>query len=164
MRAQTQESLAHRIDRVLAHLAGALDQPLSLDALAEVACLSRFHFHRCYSALLGETPAETLRRLRLTRAAGELVNGRRPLREIAARAGYGSLAAFVRAFAAAYGQPPGSFRAAALPPPARRPADQPCFEIYRNDPRRTPPAELLTEVCMLLEPEGTAGGDSRSQR
>lgn len=122
LREAGRESLARRIDRVLVHLGAHLDEELSLDDLAEIASLSRFHFHRSYRGLVGETVAETLRRLRLTRAAGALLQGRAPLAAIAAAAGYRSVAAFTRAFAAAYGTPPAAYRKAgrlvALSPPA----------------------------------------------
>ncbi len=142
-RPATREALARRIDRVLAHLGGALDGELSLDRLAEVASLSRFHFHRSYRALLGETVAETVRRLRLTRAAGALVQGRRPIAEIARSAGYGSVAAFTRAFAAAYGQPPAAYRKAGrlVPPADPAPADP--ARPYEVRLERQPPLTLL---------------------
>jgi methylphosphotriester-DNA--protein-cysteine methyltransferase len=62
---------SRRIERVARHIGAHLDQPLELGALAEVACFSPCHFHRIYRALSGETVAETIRRHRLHRAAGE---------------------------------------------------------------------------------------------
>lgn len=106
-----------RIDRVQAHIARAVaedgrgDARLDLDALAEIACFSRFHFHRIYRAMTGETPAQTVRRLRLHRAATALLDSDRPVAEIAKEAGYGGVEAFTRAFAAAYCAGPATFRA-----------------------------------------------------
>jgi AraC family transcriptional regulator len=40
-----------------------------------------------------------------------------------------------------------------LPQSGRRFRDAPCFEIYLNDPRTTPPEELLTEVYVPLQEE-----------
>lgn len=54
-----------RIERVRAHVAANLASDLSLDALAEVAALSRFHVHRAWRAEAGETLADTVRRERL---------------------------------------------------------------------------------------------------
>ena len=59
----------------------------------------------------GETAADTLSRLRLGRAALQLLSTKVPIAGIARRAGYGSPAAFSRAFAAAYRQTPSGFRA-----------------------------------------------------
>ncbi len=99
-----------RIARVHEYIASHLDQVLDLDQLSSVAFLSRWHFHRIYREATGETVTETVRRLRLHRAAVDLVQADAPLTRVARRAGYGSLPAFARAFASAYGLPPGSYR------------------------------------------------------
>ncbi|WP_343717037.1 AraC family transcriptional regulator [Inquilinus sp.] len=99
-----------RIQRVVDHIAAHLDDPVDLDRLAGVACFSPYHFHRAYRYLLGETVAETVRRLRLHRAAGTLLDSETAVARIAQRAGYGSTAAFTRAFAERYGRPPGAYR------------------------------------------------------
>ena len=101
---------SRRIERVLDHIGAHLDEPLDLERLAAVACFSSYHFHRIYRAVTGETVADTLRRLRLQRAAGELVEGHPAIARIARRAGYGSVAAFARAFRAGYGIPPATYR------------------------------------------------------
>ncbi len=100
-----------RIDLVIAHIGAHLDDPLDLDALAAVACFSPYHFHRIYRSVMGETAAETMRRLRLHRASGEIIQSTTPVARIARRAGYGSVAAFTRAFTSAYG-----VAAGAVPP------------------------------------------------
>ncbi|WP_299083682.1 GyrI-like domain-containing protein [uncultured Ruegeria sp.] len=271
-------------DRVLRVLAYIHDNPagdLSLDTLADVAAMSRFHWHRVFRALTGETCAQSVRRLRLHRAAIWLVQSDKPVAQIAVEVGYPNLKSFARAFSEAYGRSPTAFRKVGqfLPAnphfktgeypmhpvttrtePARRvvalphkgaygeigksfeafsalcesrelwskvgpviglyldspdtvpedqlrsfagaeyrgdqtpegmddlkiqggktavltfkgpysglhaayhslfgnwlpesgeePADQPCYEIYLNDPRETPPEELLTEICLPLK-------------
>lgn len=105
---------SERIQRVREHIHTHLDEPLDLDSLADIACLSRFHWHRIYRAMSGETAAQTVRRLRLARAAHDLVSTPRSLDAIAERAGYGSTPAFTRAFTTAYGVPPATFRASGL--------------------------------------------------
>lgn len=99
-----------RIERVVAHIAANLDEPLDLGGLAAIACFSPYHFHRIYRGMTGETAADTLRRLRLHRASGELVRGTAEIAGIARRAGYGSVEAFNRAFAQSYGLPPAAYR------------------------------------------------------
>jgi AraC family transcriptional regulator len=101
---------AARVERVHAYLSEHLDRDLDLDHLAGVACFSPFHFHRIYHALQGETVAESVRRMRLHRAAIDLIEGEVPIARVATRAGYGSQAAFTRAFRAAYGTPPAAYR------------------------------------------------------
>ena len=116
-RAATRTDYAMRLERVFQWLADHLDDSLDLDHLADVACLSPHHFHRIYHAIQGETAAETVRRLRLHRAAVELITGELPVTRVARRAGYGSQEAFTRAFKAAYGVPPARYRASFVPMP-----------------------------------------------
>ncbi|MGH1575651.1 AraC family transcriptional regulator [Planktotalea sp.] len=99
-----------RIGRVSNHIHDNLDAPLDLDTLADVAAMSRFHWHRVYRAVMGETAAQTVKRLRLARAASELSNSAIRIPEIAKRAGYSSDVAFSRAFSGAYGTSPGNYR------------------------------------------------------
>ena len=85
-------------------------RPPNLEAMAEAAAFSPFHFHRLYRELTGETPAETLARERLSRAAAMLVREGLPVAVVAKSCGYGSAAAFTRAFRGAYGVPPAAYR------------------------------------------------------
>jgi AraC family transcriptional regulator len=99
-----------RMRRVIEHVYDHLDQPLDLNALADVAHLSPHHWHRVYHAMCGETLAQTVKRLRLHRAAGDLANGAAPIPHVAERAGYPNLQSFTRMFKAEYGLPPAAFR------------------------------------------------------
>lgn len=99
-----------RIERVTAYIHDHIDEPLDLDRLAEVACLSRFHWHRIYRAVSGETVAQTLKRVRMSRAGFDLSRTDKPLAEIAKRSGYPNVRSFTRAFKGAYGVPPGEYR------------------------------------------------------
>ena len=100
-----------RLARVTAYIYDHLDDELDLQKLAEVACLSPYHWHRIYRAVQGETVAATVKRLRLHRAAGQLVQTAMTVQEIAERSGYKSLASFTRTFGAVYGLPPAQYRA-----------------------------------------------------
>jgi AraC family transcriptional regulator len=101
---------SERLDRVAAYIETHLDDTIDLMTLAEVAHLSSYHFHRVYHAVSGETVAVTVKRLRLQRAAGDLVQTRKSIAEIVRRSGLGSVAAFTRAFKAEYGLPPAQYR------------------------------------------------------
>jgi AraC family transcriptional regulator len=103
---------AERIQRVVDFLAAHLDEPLDLETLARVAFFSPYHFHRIYRALLGETVNDTVRRLRLQRAAIDLLDRDLSIERTARRAGYTSQAAFTRAFSTEYGEPPARYRGA----------------------------------------------------
>lgn len=93
-----------RINRVIDHVERNLDQPLSLAVLADVAHLSRYHFHRIFAAMVGETLHGFVQRLRLEKAATMLVgNPRASITAIAIDCGFSSSASFARAFKDAFG-------------------------------------------------------------
>jgi AraC family transcriptional regulator len=92
------------IDLVLA----SLDDDVSGAELAAQAHFSRDHLDRLLAAATGESPVALRRRLLLERAAWQLRGGASPS-ELFEPAGYGSLAAFSRAFSRAYGAPPSAF-------------------------------------------------------
>lgn len=192
-----------RLDRVLAYLADHLDAEVDLERLSDVACFSPFHFHRIYRAVQGETVAETVRRMRLHRAACDLLEGERPIERVAARAGYGSQAAFTRAFRSAYGAPPAAYRTSAIAGgpgpyaveertiPAIRVAmlghvgdyagigtafdrlnamavsrglvgpTTRYFGIFHDDPAGTPAEALRSEACVTVPDDFAAEGDVR---
>jgi AraC family transcriptional regulator len=99
-----------RMQRVTDWLVQHLDQPFDLDRLAELAHFSPYHFHRVYTVAMGEPVAETVRRMRLHRAAVQLVTSEQPVALIARRAEYGSVQAFGRVFRQTYGVPPAQYR------------------------------------------------------
>ncbi|CUH53884.1 AraC family transcriptional regulator [Shimia marina] len=99
-----------RMLRVLTYIHDHPAEDLSLDRLAEVAAMSRFHWHRVFRAMTGETCAQAVRRVRLHRAASLLLREDVPVAEVAQRVGYDQLRSFNRAFAAQYGQTPQAFR------------------------------------------------------
>jgi AraC family transcriptional regulator len=106
----TRQGYAARIGRVVDYLHDHIEDELNLDLLADVAAMSRWHWHRVYTAMQGETVAATVRRLRLSRAADRLANSDADIGEIAARAGYTTAEAFGRAFKQSYGMTPGAYR------------------------------------------------------
>ena len=136
----TMHDHATRLERVFKWLADHLDDTIDLTRLADVACLSPYHFHRIYRAMRGETVTETVRRLRLHRAAVELITGERPVSRIARRAGYSSQEAFTRAFSAAYGVPPARYRASFVPMPTT------------HNPEETMETTISTQVTIRETP------------
>lgn len=91
-----------------------LDGRLSLEALAIRAGWSRFHLHRTFHRLAGETPKQHTQRLRLTRAAARLVASDASVLDIAIEAGFASHEVFTRAFRRQFGRTPASYRSMAL--------------------------------------------------
>lgn len=98
---------------LLAALRAMLDDPgapHALGSLAARAGMSRSRFAERFRAAYGRGPMGFLRALRLARAARMLAGGRAPVERVAAKVGFASRSAFSRAFAEAWGQPPGRFR------------------------------------------------------
>ncbi|MCK8464500.1 AraC family transcriptional regulator [Aliiroseovarius sp. S1339] len=100
-----------RLLRVLTYIHDNPDGDLSLDQLADVAAMSRFHWHRVFHAMTGETCAQAVRRMRLHRAAGRLVREDTPVEVIARDCGYPNPRSFGHAFRTSYGKTPIAFRA-----------------------------------------------------
>ncbi|CAM3994904.1 AraC family transcriptional regulator [Bordetella tumulicola] len=109
MKSKTRIHYANRLEPVLQWLASHPDAAPELYHLADLACLSPYHFHRVYRALMGETVNATMLRLRMHQASVDLA-GARSMQQVAQRAGYTSQAAFNRAFGAVFGMPPGRYR------------------------------------------------------
>lgn len=88
-----------RINKVMDYIEANLCETHTLEELAAVANFSRFHFHRIFLAMTGETPFQFLTRIRLEKAANLLlVNDRISISEVAFQCGFSSLALFSRTF------------------------------------------------------------------
>lgn len=95
---QRQEYIA-RINRVIDYIDNNLAQELVLDQLAQVANFSRFHFHRIFRAMVGETLNQFIQRVRLEKAASQLTTQpEKSITEIALDCGFSGSATFARAF------------------------------------------------------------------
>ncbi|MGZ5969888.1 MAG: AraC family transcriptional regulator [Polyangiales bacterium] len=99
------------VGKALSRIVSDLDAALDLAALARTAALSPLHFHRIFRGMVGETPLELHRRLRLERAATRLATGDAAVTGIAFEAGYETHESFTRAFREAYSASPTEFRA-----------------------------------------------------
>lgn len=94
------------IDHVLSHLA----EPLRLEDVAHAACFSPCHFHRVFKAILGETLATFVKRVRVERALTVMSRDPgRKLTDIGLSCGFASSSDFSRAFKQRYGMPPSVF-------------------------------------------------------
>ncbi|WP_318358170.1 AraC family transcriptional regulator [Enterobacter sp.] len=104
---------ATRFAEVFAYIEQHLDTPLTVEQLSDVACFSRFHFHRQFSLYCGVNISRYVTLMRLKRASLRLVN--KPLDkviDIALDAGFENPESFSRAFRNTFGQSPTGFRKA----------------------------------------------------
>jgi AraC family transcriptional regulator len=117
MKRSTRQHYKEQILRVLVHIQEHLDEQLSLETLARVACFSPYHFHRIFRGMVGESVKEHVRRLRLERAAHRLIFTNQQIIRIALDAGYETHESFTRAFGQKFGESPSQFREIHRPPP-----------------------------------------------
>jgi len=98
------------VGRVVEYMRAHLGADVTVDELAAVARVSKFHFIRAFSAATGVTPYRYLRRMRLEVAAELLRRTPDAVARIALLCGYRSSGQFARAFRAEYGVPPQRYR------------------------------------------------------
>jgi transcriptional regulator GlxA family with amidase domain len=98
--------LGGTIDWALGHL----DRPMSVEAMAAHARMSRRNFTRRFAEATGSTPARWLVGRRLDESRRLLERSDLPVDAIAARTGFGSVVTFRQRFADAYGTTPTSYR------------------------------------------------------
>jgi AraC family transcriptional regulator len=110
LRQRTQLEYQARLNLVIGYIQQHLQEPIALEELARVACFSPFHIHRIFTAFIGESPGEYIRRLRMGQACLELVSTQRPITEISLEVGYETPAAFTRAFRQFYRETPSQVR------------------------------------------------------
>jgi AraC family transcriptional regulator len=99
-----------RLQRLIDYIYEHLNEPLDLMTMADVAGISQYHLHRIYSSIYGESISNMIKRLRLHKAAGNLINSSMGIDQVALLSGYRHLQSFTRAFSAEFGAPPASFR------------------------------------------------------
>jgi len=101
-----------RVMRAIAAAARAPREIWTVGRMARVAGMSRTAFAKRFQALTGDTPLQMVTRIRMRLAAEALSQGRGTLESAVAVAGYGSSAAFIRAFRRAFHTTPAQWRAA----------------------------------------------------
>ncbi len=103
-----------QINRALKAIHAAAGSELTLVDIARQAGMSRSNLARRFKEILGETPINYLTRWRMLKARELLRISGRSLSDIAESVGYGSEAAFSRAFKRQFKQSPGVFRRPAV--------------------------------------------------
>lgn len=116
MRNQSELSYRRRVNRVVAHVQANLGADLDSSLLAEVAAMSRFHFHRVFAAMTGMTPAHYVLCARLAEAVGVLRSSSKPVGSIALDCGFDGGAALAKALRREFGVSPSGARHALLDP------------------------------------------------
>ncbi|WNG22778.1 GlxA family transcriptional regulator [Cystobacter fuscus] len=104
------EPASDRIRQVLTFAREHLHEPLSVERLAQVACLSTRQFAREFHAQTGQTPAKAIERLRAEAARTRLEASSESIEQVADAVGFGDAERMRRAFVRVFGQPPQALR------------------------------------------------------
>lgn len=100
------EPRTDRIRKALTFARDHLSEPLSIERLADAACLSARQFGRLFRKETGETPARAVERLRCEAARIRLRDGREPIAVVARIVGFADAERMRCAFVRSYGHSP----------------------------------------------------------
>lgn len=99
-----------RLRRVVDFIEAHLEANLSINDLADIACLSPFHFSRAFKLATGQPPYRYLARKRIEHAKALLSGSDIPIAEVSRRCQFVTQAGFAKAFTAIVGCSPRRFR------------------------------------------------------
>lgn len=147
---------------VLVHLRRARDrvdrdyaQPLDVEDLARTAGISKYHFHRLFTATYGVTPAAYLSRRRIERAQDLLRATNLTVTEVCYAVGFSSLGSFSARFRAVVGEGPREFQRRWGAEAPRIPG---CFVLMWGLAERRPAADGSANRSASEEKQGRADG------
>jgi AraC-like DNA-binding protein len=106
----TKRELYRRLCMARVHMHAHLDEGLDLDTLAQVACLSKYHFIRLFKEAFGQTPRQYLIARRLERASSLLIHSTKTFHEICHEVGLKDSSSFGRLFKRSFGATPHLYR------------------------------------------------------
>lgn len=97
------------VQRMQDYIAEHLEQEITLSTLSEASFFSPWHSYRLFRKHLGFTPAEYIRRLRLSNSAMRLKKEKCAIIDVAFACGFNSLDGYTRAFFKEFGCNPGDY-------------------------------------------------------
>ncbi|MCR2805456.1 helix-turn-helix transcriptional regulator [Paenibacillus soyae] len=98
------------IERSLIHIEEHLQHPLTVESVAGAFNLSKYYFHRLFSAIMGCSLNHYILSRRLNASLAFIQNNKSSLTDIAYQLGFGTQASFTRAFKRHYGVAPSSLK------------------------------------------------------
>ena len=100
-----------RINRVMDFIRLNLDKTFDLNTLASVASFSPYHFHRIFTAMVGETPNNFVSRIKLEKAAQLFQNNpKASVSDVASLCGFVNISSFSRTFKGYFNRTATEFR------------------------------------------------------
>lgn len=106
----TKEEVAKRLSIAVDYIHAHYYSSVTLDELALVACMSKFHFLRTFKQVYKLTPYQYIMSVRLDRAKQLLQTTQMPVSNIAAMVGYDDVSVFSRGFKRYYNYQPIAYR------------------------------------------------------
>jgi len=110
VRVATRIELYRRLHLTREYILSNLHRDLTLDQLAQVACMSPYHFLRRFTELFQITPHQFIMQQRLNRAEILLTTTKRSVTDICIAVGFSSLGSFSTLFQREYGVSPRAYR------------------------------------------------------
>ena len=105
------------VQRMQEYIAAHLDSDLTAAELSRASLFSPWHSYRLFRQYTGLTPAEYIRRMRLSESARRLKRGDTRVIDAAYDGGFGSVDGFQRAFRREFGCNPGEYARTKVPIP-----------------------------------------------
>jgi len=99
-----------RIERILDYIHSNIDQPLTVESLAEKSCWSRWQLQRIFLQETKQTIAQYVREIKLSLAAEQLLLGKERVMDISLNYGFNSEISFTRAFKQLFNCSPTAYR------------------------------------------------------
>ncbi len=106
----TKHLTTHRFAYVVAYIREHLSEPITVDKLSDLACMSKPNFFRYFKRELGLSPIEFIIRERLGQAKKHLADPLMPIAEVCYRAGFSNPNYFFKLFRKHEGITPKAFR------------------------------------------------------
>lgn len=99
MKKETIQDRADIVNKSLSYMYKNIEHEITLDDLAKINHISKFHFHRIFKEETSENFSEVLTSIRLQKAANLLIsNQHSTITEISKQCGYSSHSSFIKAF------------------------------------------------------------------
>jgi AraC family transcriptional regulator len=99
-----------QLEKAILYIEKNLKAKIRLDDIAEEIHLSKYHFHRIFHAIVGETVYDYIRNRRITNASDELLNSDKKIVDVSFDYQFESQEAFTRSFKAIYHMTPAKYR------------------------------------------------------
>ncbi|MBN1952741.1 MAG: helix-turn-helix transcriptional regulator [Bacteroidales bacterium] len=108
-RDSTRAELSKRIEKVLDYIHENINSSVEIRDIADVACMSEFHFIRIFSEFCGCTPYQYIIKVRIDKAKKLIRRNAFSINEISQACGYDSVQTFRKCFKRETGYSPREF-------------------------------------------------------